>query len=91
MWVCGKFDKKREWFLPNTDNILVFFIVFEWGRISESAVDKEEVKRNEKLRFNYFSVNVSILPVVFRQQIKKAQQFWVKLLGFFNLSVKCNS
>ena len=40
MRVCGKFDKQRELFLPNTDNFLTFFVVFEWGRILESAMDK---------------------------------------------------
>ena len=33
-------DKRWESFLTNTDNFLVFFIGFEWGRISESAIDK---------------------------------------------------
>ena len=30
----------REMFSPNTDNFLTFFVVFEWGRILESAMDK---------------------------------------------------
>ena len=42
--VCKKFDKPRESFLPNTDNFLAFFIVFKWGRILESAMDKQEVQ-----------------------------------------------
>ena len=29
-----------ESFLPITDNFLAFFIVFEWGRILEGAMDK---------------------------------------------------
>ena len=35
-----KIDKQQELFLPNTDNFSVIFIVFEWGRILKSAVDK---------------------------------------------------
>ena len=38
--VCKKLDKRQESFSPNTDNFLTFFIVFEWGRIMESAMDK---------------------------------------------------
>ena len=38
--VCEKVDKRRELFSQNTDNFLAFFIVFERGRISESAMDK---------------------------------------------------
>ena len=71
MWVCERSDKQRESFLPNTDYFLAFFIVFEWGRILESATDKQRVKRIEQLRSNYFSVNVSVLAVVFRRQINK--------------------
>ena len=40
IWICKKLDKRRESFSPNTDNFLAFFIVFEWGRILESAMDK---------------------------------------------------
>ena len=40
MWVCKKLDKRQESFSPNTDKILAFFIVFEWARILESAMDK---------------------------------------------------
>ena len=47
----------------------MFFIAFEWGRILKSTVDKNEVKYNVKLRSNYFSVNVSVLAIVFRRQI----------------------
>ena len=32
-------DKRGESFLPNTNNFLVFFIVFEWGIVFESAMD----------------------------------------------------
>ena len=32
--------RQEESFLPNTDNFLAFFIVFEWGRILKSAMDK---------------------------------------------------
>ena len=32
VWVCKRLDKWRESFLPNADNTLAFFIVFEWGR-----------------------------------------------------------
>ena len=35
--VCKKLDKRRESLSSNTDN---FFIVFEWGRILESTMDK---------------------------------------------------
>ena len=35
-----KLDKRGESFLPNTNNFLAFFIVFEWGRILGSAMDK---------------------------------------------------
>ena len=64
-------------FFPNTNNLLAFFIVFEWGRILESAMDKQEVKCNAKLRNSYFSVNVLVLAVVFRRQkrfMKKANR-----------------
>ena len=40
IWVCKKLYKRWESFSPNTDNFLAFFIVFEWGRILESAMDK---------------------------------------------------
>ena len=40
IWVSKKLDKRRESFSPNTDNLLAFFIVFEWNRILESAIDK---------------------------------------------------
>ena len=40
IWLCKKLDKRWESFSPNTDNFLAFFIVFEWGRILESEMDK---------------------------------------------------
>ena len=49
MWVCKILDKRQESFLPNNDNLLAFFIVFEWGRILESAMDKQEVNYKAKL------------------------------------------
>ena len=38
--VCKKLDKGRESFLSNSNNFLAFFIVSEWDRILESAMDK---------------------------------------------------
>ena len=43
------------------------------------------MKYNAKLSSYYFSVNVFVLAIVFRQQIKKPQQFQAKLSGFLNL------
>ena len=40
IWVCKILDKSRESFVPNTDNFLGFFFVFEWGRIFETAINK---------------------------------------------------
>ena len=34
------FAIKQESFSPNTDNFLAFFVVFELGKILESAMDK---------------------------------------------------
>ena len=51
-WVRKKLDKQRESFSPNTNNFLASFIVLEQGRILESAMDKQEVKFNAKLRRN---------------------------------------
>ena len=34
---------------------------------------------HEQLCPNYFTVNVFVLPVVFRQRFPKNQQFWLKL------------
>ena len=54
---------------PNTDSLLVFFIVFEWGRLLENAMDNGEVKFNVKSCPKYFSLNVPVLSVVFCRQI----------------------
>ena len=42
-------------------------------------MDKWEVECNVKLHPNYFSTNVSLIAVVFREQISKNQQFYAKL------------
>ena len=84
----GKIDKRRGLFLPNTDNFLAFFIVFERGRIFEYTTKKREVKYNAKLRPNYFSVHVSVLAVVFRQPISKNRHFCLKMSVFSNLLAK---
>ena len=69
----GKWEVKCNVKLrPNfTDSLLVFFIVFDQGRLLENAMDNGEVKFNVKLCPKYFSVNVSTLAVVFRPQISK--------------------
>ena len=59
-------------YLTNTDDFLVFFNVFEWGRFLKNAMDKWKVKCNVKLRPNYFPESVSILAAVFRRQISKS-------------------
>ena len=69
-------------FLPITDNFSVFCIVFEWCRIFESAMDREKVKFYAKLCLNYFSVNVSVLDVVFHRQISKNLTISGKIVGF---------
>ena len=84
IWVCRKLDKQRESFSPNTDHFLAFFTVF-------TVMDKNEVKCKAKLRFNYFSVNVSLLAIVFHRQISKNKQFHAKLSVFWNFSAKYNS
>ena len=38
--VWKKIDKGRDSFSSNTDNFVAFFIVFEWDRILESAIDQ---------------------------------------------------
>ena len=91
IWVCKKLDKWWESFSPNTNNFLAFFIVFEWNRILESAMDKQEVICNAKLYPNYFSVNVSVIAVAFRRQFSANQQFCLKLSVFLKLSAKYNS
>ena len=35
-----KIDKGRDSFSSNTDNFVAFFILFEWDRILESAIDQ---------------------------------------------------
>ena len=30
-WVCKELHKLKDWFSRNTDDVLVFFIVFEWA------------------------------------------------------------
>ena len=82
MRVFKKLDKRRESFLPITDNFLAFCIVFEWCRIFESAMDKKKVKFYAKLCLNYFSVNVSVLAIVSHRQILKNRQFQAKLSDF---------
>ena len=32
---------KHGLILPNTDNLLALFIIFEWGRILENAMDRK--------------------------------------------------
>ena len=73
--VCKKLDKRQESFSPNTDSFLAFFIVFEWGRILDSAMNKWEVKCNAKLCRNELSVNVSVLVVVFADNLQKTDNF----------------
>ena len=60
----------------------MFFIVFEWGRILENAMDKEEVNCNTKLCPNDFSVNVSIIAFVFCWQVSKNQKNSGKIVSF---------
>ena len=73
--VCKEIDKRRESFFPNTDNFLAFIIIFEWGKIFGSAMDKQEVKGDAKLRPYYFSMNVFVIAVVFHRQILKTDNF----------------
>ena len=47
-------------------------------------MDKLEVICNAELCPNYFSVNVSVVAVVFHQQFSKNRQFCLKLLVFEN-------
>ena len=61
--VCKTLDKLKELFSRNSDNFLVFFIVFEWIRILESAVD--EKKNDPKLHRDKFSMNVNVFVDVF--------------------------
>ena len=72
--VCSSYMIKlsKNMGLKNLDKrFLAFFIVFEWGRILESAMYKKEVICNAEFCPNYISVNVSVLVVVFRQKTTK--------------------
>ena len=80
-----KLDKRWESFSPTTDNFLAFFIVFEWGRILESAMYKKEVICNAEFCPNYISVNVSVLVVVFRQKTTKKTIILPKIFGFLKI------
>ena len=44
--MCKIFDKHQKLFLPNTNSFLGFSIVFEWGRIFESAENKKKNVNN---------------------------------------------
>ena len=45
-------------------------------------MDKNEVKCNAKLHSDYFSLNFSVLAIVFRRQISKSRQISGKIVGF---------
>ena len=45
-------------------------------------MDKQQVICNAELCLNYFSVNVSVLAVVFCRQISKNQQFYTARLRY---------
>ena len=47
-----------------------------------ASLEEQEVKCNAQLCPNYFSVNVSVLAVVFHRQLSRNRQFQAKLLGF---------
>ena len=57
---------------------LSIFYCFRWTSLFESAMDKYEVKFNAKLRPNFFSVNVTLLAVVFGRQISQNRLFYMK-------------
>ena len=57
----------------------MFFIVFEWAELRKV----QWINSNAVLRRNYFPVNVSVLTVVFLQQISKNKQFCLKLSIFW--------
>ena len=69
-------------FLPNIENLLALFIIFEWGRILWKV---HWINRKWNVMQNYFSVNVSIVAVVNRRQISKNRQFQIKfdIWGFW--------
>ena len=50
-------------------------IIRVWNKMSKSAMGKCEVKCNSQLNSNRFSVNVSVLAVVFQQLIITVQKF----------------
>ena len=52
-------DKLMESLFAKYRQIFSDFIVFEWDRIFESAIDKQEVKYNKQSCPNYFSRNFS--------------------------------
>ena len=66
----------------------MFLIDFKWVRIFESAADKLEVKYNVQSYPNYFSVNVYVLVVVFRQQISKKTTILSETVGFLKIFVE---
>ena len=72
-----------ESFLPNTDNFLAFYIAFECGKTFESAMAKHEKHCNAQLSFIYFSVNVSVLAVLFRRQLSKKTDNFRQNCRFF--------
>ena len=80
-----KLDKRCELFSPTTDNFLAFFIVFEWARILESAMHKKQVICNAEFCPNYFSVNVSVLVVVFHKKITQKTIILPKIFGFLKI------
>ena len=68
--------------------ILVFYIFFEWGRISESPVDKYEAKYNARPRPNYFfcerlRTSCCILSMNFRKLT-----LWNEIVGFLKSVVE---
>ena len=52
---------------------------------------KHEKHCNAQLSFIYFSVNVSVLAVLFRRQLSKKLTISDKIVDFFNLLAKYNS
>ena len=60
----------------------MFFIVFEWDRIFESAMDKWEMKYNVELHLNYFSANVFVLACCISPTYFKKPKISGKIVGF---------
>ena len=54
---------------------LVFFIPFEWGKIVESLVNKQEAKRTPKLYLNKYFVTVNVLVAVFCRNFSVTNNF----------------